>query len=51
VRSNIPTDEPGVTQRGVYSWTVRLQGAEAGDEEGCWMTESVTPISQNLLSM
>lgn len=25
VRSNLPTEEPGVTQRVVYSWTVRLQ--------------------------
>ncbi|KAI7839987.1 hypothetical protein COHA_006308 [Chlorella ohadii] len=49
VRSNLPTEEPGVTQRVVYSWTVRLQGEEAGPEfANCWMTEAVQPISQNL---
>lgn len=49
VRSNIPTSEPGVTQRVVYSWAVRLQGPEAGPQfHNCWMTESVHPISQSL---
>jgi hypothetical protein len=49
VRSNLPTQEPGVTQRVVYSWTVRLQGEEAGPElANCWLTEAVQPISQNL---
>lgn len=49
VRSNLPTEEPGVTQRVVYSWTIRLQGAEAGPElANCWLTEAVQPISQNL---
>ena len=50
VRSNLPTSEPGVSQRAVYSWSLRLQGGEAGQEfENCWMTESVQPISQSLL--
>lgn len=44
VRSNIPTSEPGVTQRVVYSWTLRLQGEAAGDAHGCWLTESVQPL-------
>ncbi|KAL4434663.1 hypothetical protein ABPG77_002786 [Micractinium sp. CCAP 211/92] len=49
VRSNIPTSEPGVMQRVVYSWAVRLQGPDAGPEfHNCWMTESVHPISQSL---
>lgn len=49
VRSNIPTSEPGVTQRVVYSWTLRLQGEDAGPgAANCWMTEAVQPISQNL---
>ncbi|KAL4447540.1 hypothetical protein ABPG75_004759 [Micractinium tetrahymenae] len=49
VRSNIPTSEPGVAQRVVYSWAVRLQRQEAGPEfHNCWMTESVRPISQSL---
>ncbi|KAL4856801.1 hypothetical protein ACK3TF_002860 [Chlorella vulgaris] len=51
VRSNIPTGEPGVTQRVVYSWTVRLQGqAASGGCADCWMTDSVSPISQNLFT-
>lgn len=49
VRSNLPTSEPGVTQRLVYSWTLRLQGEDAGPAlHNCWLTESVQPISQNL---
>ena len=49
VRSNIPTAEPGVSQRAVFSWSLRLQGGEAGPEfADCWMTESVQPISQSL---
>lgn len=53
VRSNVPTSEPGVTQRGVFSWTVRLQEAGAVTPGGeavhdCWMTESVQPVSQSL---
>ncbi|EFN59604.1 hypothetical protein CHLNCDRAFT_56464 [Chlorella variabilis] len=49
VRSNIPTAELGVTQGAVYSWTLRLQQDEGC--QGCWMTESVQPISQNLFKM
>ena len=48
VRSNIPTDEPGITQRVVYSWSVRLQEPGAGPLCSCWMTEAVQPVSQNL---
>lgn len=49
VRSNLPTSEPGVTQRVVYSWTLRLQGEGAGPHlHNCWLTEAVQPISQNL---
>jgi hypothetical protein len=40
-----------VTQRVVYSWTVRLQGqAASGGCADCWMTDSVSPISQNLFT-
>ena len=48
VRSNIPTSEPGVTQKIVYTWTLRLQGEGAGHEHNCWLSESVQPISQHL---